>query len=95
VQRDILNTWIAEYAHLKGYGLIDFYAVINDPSNPGHSNPALVMSDGLHPNAAGYTAMGNATNLAIFTSSAIRTEPLANTTVIELISSVFDMWLAS
>jgi len=66
VQRDILNAWIVKYANLNGYGLIDFYAVINDPSNPGHSNPALVMSDGLHPNAAGYTAMGNAINLAIF-----------------------------
>jgi lysophospholipase L1-like esterase len=64
--RDFLNAWIAEYANSKGYGLIDFYAVIENPSNPGHSNPALVMSDGLHPNAAGYTAMGNAIDLEIF-----------------------------
>ncbi len=66
-QRDILNGWIAEYANSKGYGLIDFYAVIDNPSNPGHSNPALVMSDGLHPNAVGYLAMGNAIDLSIFT----------------------------
>jgi lysophospholipase L1-like esterase len=66
-QRDILNAWIAEYANLKGYSLIDFYAVIDNPSNPGVSNPALVMSDGVHPNPAGYTAMGNAIDLDIFT----------------------------
>jgi lysophospholipase L1-like esterase len=67
-QRDILNGWIAEYANSKGYGIIDFYAVIDNPSNPGHSNPLLVMSDGLHPNAAGYSAMGNAIDLGIFTA---------------------------
>jgi lysophospholipase L1-like esterase len=65
--RDILNAWIAEYANLNGYSLIDFYAVIDNPSNPGVSNPALVMSDGVHPNPAGYTAMGNAIDLEIFT----------------------------
>jgi lysophospholipase L1-like esterase len=66
-QRDLLNAWIVEYANTKGYGLIDFYAVIDDPSNPGHSNPLLVMSDGLHPNDKGYSAMGNAIDLCIFT----------------------------
>jgi lysophospholipase L1-like esterase len=66
-QRDILNAWIAEYANLKGYSLIDFYAVIDNPSNPGVSNPELVMSDGVHPNPAGYTAIGNAIDLDIFT----------------------------
>jgi lysophospholipase L1-like esterase len=65
-QRDILNAWIAEYANSKGYDLIDFYSVIDNPSNPGHSNPLLVMSDGLHPNVAGYSAMGKAINLEIF-----------------------------
>jgi lysophospholipase L1-like esterase len=66
-ERDILNAWIAEYAIVKGYPLIDFYSVIDNPLNPGYSNPALVMSDGIHPNAAGYTAMGNAIDLDIFT----------------------------
>jgi lysophospholipase L1-like esterase len=66
-QRDILNAWIAEYANSKGYALIDFYTVIDNPSNLGHSNPKLVMSDGLHPNAAGYLAMGYAIDLGIFT----------------------------
>jgi len=62
-----LNTWIIEYAHRKAYALIDFYAVINNESNPGRSNPALVLWDGTHPNAAGYAAMGNAIDLDIFT----------------------------
>lgn len=66
-QRDVLNAWIAEYAVVKGYPLIDFYSVIDNPQNPGHSNPTLVMSDGIHPNAAGYVAMGNAIDLDIFT----------------------------
>jgi len=66
-QRDNLNAWIAEYATVKGYPLIDFYSVIDNPLNHGHSNPALVMSDGIHPNAAGASAMGNAIDLNIFT----------------------------
>ncbi len=70
-QRDILNAWIAEYAVVKGYPLIDFYSVIDNPQNPGHSNPTLVMSDGIHPNAAGYAAMGNAIDLDIFTNASL------------------------
>jgi acyl-CoA thioesterase-1 len=62
-----LNAWITEYARLKGYALIDFYAVINNKSNPGRSDPTLVSWDGTHPNAAGYVAMGNAIDLGIFT----------------------------
>jgi acyl-CoA thioesterase I len=66
---DTLNAWIADYAKLKGYDLIDFYAVIDNPLNPGTSNPALVRPDGVHPNAAGYSAMGNAIDLSIFTEA--------------------------
>jgi lysophospholipase L1-like esterase len=66
-QRDILNAWIAEYANSEGYGLIDFCAVIDQPLNPGYPNPMLMMLDGVHPSAAGYSAMGNAINLNIFT----------------------------
>jgi acyl-CoA thioesterase-1 len=65
-QTDTLNAWIKGYAGANGYAVIDFYPVINDPANPGNPNPALVV-DGIHPNPAGYTAMGNAINLAIFT----------------------------
>ncbi len=68
-ERDTLNAWIAEFAKLKGYDLIDFYAVIDNPLDPGTSNPALVRPDGVHPNAAGYSAMGNAIDLSIFTEA--------------------------
>jgi len=68
-QRDQLNAWITEYARLRGYDVIDFCAVINNKLNPGSSDPTLVLSDGKHPNAAGYAAMGNAIDLAIFTGS--------------------------
>jgi len=67
VQLADLNAWITEYAHLKGYALIDFYAVINNQSNPGRSDPTLVLWDGTHPNATGYAVMGNAIDLGIFT----------------------------
>ena len=66
-ERDSLNEWIVEYANLKGYPVINFYPVIDNPLKPGHSNPALVMADGVHPNPEGYTAMGNEIDLAIFT----------------------------
>ncbi|MGZ4904751.1 MAG: GDSL-type esterase/lipase family protein [Halobacteriota archaeon] len=64
-QKDDLNAWITDYAHSKGYDLIDFYAVLNDKSNPGHPDHALVF-DGTHPNLTGYTAMANAVDLGIF-----------------------------
>jgi len=67
VQLADLNAWITEYAHLKKYALIDFYAVINNESNPGRSHPTLVLWDGTHPNATGYAAMGNAIDISIFT----------------------------
>ena len=65
-QRNTLNAWITEYAHSKGYALIDFNKVLENPSNPGNANTALMTDDGVHPNTAGYTAMGNAIDLAIF-----------------------------
>ena len=65
-QKAALNAWIGEYAHLKGYDLVDFYTVLNDPSNPGHADRAFVF-DGTHPNLTGYTAMANAIDLNIFT----------------------------
>jgi hypothetical protein len=55
--------------HLKGYPLIDFYAVIDDPLHPGCSNLALVMRDREHPNEVGYAAMGNTIDLAVFTEA--------------------------
>jgi len=61
-----LNAWTAEYANAHGYKVIDFYSVTNDPNNPGHYLPQYYY-DGVHPNGAGYQAMGNSINLSIFT----------------------------
>jgi lysophospholipase L1-like esterase len=66
-QRNTLNAWIIEYAHLKGYSLIDFNKVLENPLNPGYAYPALMTADGVHPTTEGYIAMGNAIDLAIFT----------------------------
>ncbi len=66
-ERGSLNAWITEFAHAKGYPLIDFYKALESPSNPGCANSSLVMSDGVHPTAAGCVVMANAIDLTIFT----------------------------
>ncbi len=53
-----LNTWIESYARSQGYGVIDFYALLNDPKNPGHMLKEYSSGDRIHPNDAGYQAMG-------------------------------------
>jgi hypothetical protein len=52
-------------------GVADFSAVTEDPANPGHLLPAYDTNtsvggpgDHLHPNRAGFLAMGHAVNLA-------------------------------
>jgi len=46
--------------------VIDFDAATRDPSNPQRYLPAYDSGDHLHPNDAGYAAMANAINLALF-----------------------------
>ncbi len=65
-QKDALNAWIIEYAHSKGYNVINYYATLNDMSHPGYADPTLVF-DGTHPNQAGYAAMASTIDLQIFT----------------------------
>jgi len=48
--------------------VIDFDAAIRDPQNPKQILAAYNISDHLHPNDAGYKAMADAVDLAIFTS---------------------------
>jgi len=63
-KRQAVNTWIRSG---KGYdGVIDFDAVIRDPANPTKFLPAFNSGDNLHPNDAGYKAMGEAVDLALF-----------------------------
>jgi lysophospholipase L1-like esterase len=47
-------------------GVIDFDAVTRDPAKPGVFSPALDSDDHLHPNDAGYKAMGDAVDLKLF-----------------------------
>jgi hypothetical protein len=48
-------------------GVIDFAAAVADPANPARLLPAYDSGDHLHPNDAGYQAIGNAVNLGLFT----------------------------
>lgn len=50
------NVWIREFANRRGIALVDFYALLVDPANGNFK--AAYMNDGIHPNAAGYAAMG-------------------------------------
>jgi lysophospholipase L1-like esterase len=69
-KRKALNEWIRTS---KAYdGVIDFDAVIRDPNQPTKPLPQYDSGDHLHPNAAGYQAMGNAIDLALFKSAPAR-----------------------
>jgi lysophospholipase L1-like esterase len=47
-------------------GVIDFDAVVRDPQNPTKIQMAYDSGDHLHPNDAGYEAMGGAIDLKLF-----------------------------
>ncbi len=49
-------------------GVIDFDKVVVDPQKPGYSLPKYDKGDHLHPNAAGYEAMGGAIDLKTLTT---------------------------
>ena len=64
VKRQAVNAWIRTS---KAYdGVIDFDAVIRDPAQPTKFLPSFNSGDNLHPNDAGYRAMGEAVDLALF-----------------------------
>ncbi|HXE26226.1 MAG TPA: SGNH/GDSL hydrolase family protein [Roseiarcus sp.] len=50
-------------------GVIDFDKVIVDPQKPGYTLPKYGKGDNLHPNAAGYKAMGDAIDLNTMTTN--------------------------
>jgi lysophospholipase L1-like esterase len=63
-KRQALNNWIRTS---KGYdGVIDFDMVTRDPAAPTKFLPAYDSGDHLHPGDAGYKAMGDAVDLALF-----------------------------
>ena len=56
--RGAVNTWIRTTREADG--LVDFDAVVRDPHDPARMRADLQSGDWLHPNDAGYRAMGDA-----------------------------------
>jgi lysophospholipase L1-like esterase len=63
-ERQAVNNWIRTRG--KFDAVIDFDAVIRDPSNPSQILPAFDSGDHLHPNDAGYKAMADSIDLGLF-----------------------------
>jgi lysophospholipase L1-like esterase len=59
-----VNQWIKTSGAFDA--IIDFEAVTRDPQNPNKFRPDYDSGDHLHPNDAGYKAMAEAVNLALF-----------------------------
>jgi len=66
-KRKALNQWIRTSGAYEG--VIDFDMVVRDKSAPARINPAFDSGDHLHPNDAGYKAMGESIDLALFKSA--------------------------
>jgi lysophospholipase L1-like esterase len=64
VKRQALNTWIRTSGAYDG--VIDFDQITRDPAAPTKFLPAYDSGDHLHPGDAGYIAMGDAVDLALF-----------------------------
>jgi lysophospholipase L1-like esterase len=62
--RQTVNKWIRTSGSFDG--VIDFDAVLRDPDHPGRLLPRFASEDHLHPNDAGYRAMADAIDLALF-----------------------------
>jgi lysophospholipase L1-like esterase len=67
VKRKALNQWIRTSGMYDG--VIDFEAVVRDPAAPTKFKPEFDSGDHLHPNDAGYKAMGESVDLALFKSA--------------------------
>jgi lysophospholipase L1-like esterase len=62
--REAVNNWIRSSGTFDG--VIDFDKITRDPQNPLQFNPPYDSGDHLHPNDAGYKAMGDGIDLALF-----------------------------
>ncbi|WHO40577.1 SGNH/GDSL hydrolase family protein [Sphingobium sp. AP49] len=62
--RQAVNAWIRAPGNFDG--LVDFDRATRDPARPDRLLPAYDGGDALHPNPAGYRAMGDAVALALF-----------------------------
>jgi lysophospholipase L1-like esterase len=66
--RKSVNQWIRTGGVLDGF--VDLEAAVRDPNHPDTFLPAVDPGDHLHPNDAGYKAMGDAIDLKLFTLKA-------------------------
>jgi lysophospholipase L1-like esterase len=62
--RQAVNQWIRTSGAFDG--VIDFDAILRDPDHPSRLLPRFASPDHLHPNDAGYKAVVDAINLAVF-----------------------------
>lgn len=62
--REAVNNWIRTSGTFDG--VVDFAKITGDPQNPLQFNPLYDSGDHLHPNDAGYKAMGDGIDLALF-----------------------------
>jgi lysophospholipase L1-like esterase len=62
--RQAVNQWIRTSRAFDG--VVDFDAVLRDPNHPTRIQPRFDSGDHLHPNDAGYQAMADAVDLALF-----------------------------
>ena len=62
--RQTINAWIREEGNFDA--VIDFDAVMSDPDDPTKMKAEYDSGDGLHPGPAGYRAMGECIDLALF-----------------------------
>jgi lysophospholipase L1-like esterase len=69
-KRSAVNQWIRTSNAYDA--VIDFDAATRDPANPTRFLPRYDSGDHLHPNDAGYQAMANAIDLALFQNGAVR-----------------------
>jgi lysophospholipase L1-like esterase len=70
-KRQAINQWIRTS---KTYdGVIDFDVATRDPANPTRYLPLYDAGDHLHPNDAGYKAMADAIDLALFKAAPVPT----------------------
>ena len=63
-KRQAINEWIRTSGQFDG--VIDFEAAVRDPAQPDRMLPAYDSGDNLHPSDAGYRAMGESIDLALF-----------------------------
>ena len=63
-KRNEINDWIRSPGSFDG--VVDFDEILRDPNEPEHLREEYNSGDSLHPNDAGYAAMANSIDLAMF-----------------------------